>query len=124
VLKNPALRFLNAELERITLELDRLALCGDSCRDADLLEAEYRRREALVRAVRAAAVTPEAALRAAQQKLAYATVLRDELAAAGDETLVQAHTVDVHYLAGLLTRLQAGISSETFVYSLADVERL
>ncbi|MEL6273440.1 MAG: hypothetical protein AAFR22_26795, partial [Chloroflexota bacterium] len=89
---------------------------------------EYQRRCEVVRDLMEQAVTSDVAMATAVEKLDAAQMLLNELIDAGrgdvmDEMAVALYE-DVVYLEGLALRLQAGITAETFVYSLADIDRL
>lgn len=125
---NPALRFLRAELEQIELELHRIEYTVEGSPENYPIFREYQRRSDIVRALITEAVTSDVALAVAGEKLEAAQMLLGELidAERGDvmDEMAASLYEDAVYLEGLALRLQAGITSETFVYSLTGIDRL
>ncbi|MEL7236888.1 MAG: hypothetical protein AAGK74_20460, partial [Chloroflexota bacterium] len=115
-------------LEQIELELRRIEYTVDGNPENYPIFREYQRRCEVVRDLMEQAVTSDVAMATAVEKLDAAQMLLNELIDAGrgdvmDEMAVALYE-DVVYLEGLALRLQAGITAETFVYSLADIDRL
>lgn len=129
-MRNPATRFLNTEKVRVERELYWIEadMHQAPLAEREALADEYRRRYEIVSAVLPLAVTSQAALEAVEQKLTDATMLLDELLSAGrsdvDDQLAAVLHIDVLYLGGLLTRLQAAVQAETFTYLLANIDQL
>jgi len=114
---SPVLRFLHNELNRIEQDMQWMDLWNNP----DLL-AEYQRRCTIIQDLIALAFSPEAALKAIQQRLADADMLLTELADAGDIETATTLLIDAEYLAGLLERVAAYIQSETVIYALDGID--
>lgn len=131
----PAQRFLNAELERINSELERMGLgynafSWDGSVDAQvtILYEEYRRRYEIIHDLLPDSVTASAALNAVEQKLADAQMILDELIAVQHDDILDPMAenlvIDVHYLTGLARRLKKSLKESAVTYALANVDRL
>ncbi len=119
---NVATRFLNSERERIKLELNRISMDSDAA-----LFDEYQRRLDLVDQLLPQAVTPEAAIAAAEQKRQDTEMLLMELVDANrtdvNDTLAANLSIDHDYLVGLINRMDAAIASEMFHTPLFEMPR-